>query len=68
MIKSKGPLVSIIMNCHNGSKFIRRSVRSIRKQKYNNWELVFWDNNSKDKSLSVLNQIKDKLTGGKFEI
>ena len=60
MIKSKGPLVSIIMNCHNGSQFIRRSVRSIRKQKYNNWELVFWDNNSTDKTKQVIKKIKDK--------
>tara|TARA_B100001057_G_scaffold327132_1_gene327404 strand:+ start:488 stop:1288 length:801 start_codon:yes stop_codon:yes gene_type:complete len=60
MINSKRPLVSIIMNCHNGSQFINRSVKSIRKQKYKNWELVFWDNNSKDKSKQVIKKIKDK--------
>ena len=41
MINSKGPLISVIMNCHNGSKFINRSVNSIRKQSYKNWELIF---------------------------
>ena len=60
MLKPKRPLVSIIMNCHNGSQFINRSVKSIRKQKYKNWELVFWDNNSTDKSKQVIKKIKDK--------
>ena len=60
MLKPKRPLVSIIMNCHNGSQFINRSVKSIRKQKYKNWELVFWDNNSTEKSKQVIKKIKDK--------
>ena len=41
MINSKEPLI-VIMNCHNGSKFINRSVNSIRKQSYKNWELIFF--------------------------
>ena len=32
-------LVSIIMNCHNGEKFINRSIQSILKQKYQNFEI-----------------------------
>ena len=63
MINTKGPLISVIMNCHNGSKFINRSVNSIKKQSYKNWELIFWDNiqlilrkvikNIKDKELNT---------------
>ena len=55
----KSPLVSVIMNCHNGEKYLKKSLKSLISQSYKNWELIFYDNNSKDKSLSVLNQIKD---------
>ena len=44
------PLVSIIMNCHNGEKFLDQSLKSILKQSYKNWELIFWDNKSNDTS------------------
>ena len=60
MINSKEPLISVIMNCHNGSKFINRSVNSIRKQSYKNWELIFWDNYSTDSTRKVIKNIKDK--------
>tara|TARA_X000000950_G_C13787334_1_gene607847 strand:- start:43 stop:843 length:801 start_codon:yes stop_codon:yes gene_type:complete len=60
MIKSKEPLISIVMNCHNGSEFINRSVNSIRKQNYKKWELIFWDNNSTDNTKKVIKNIKDK--------
>ena len=43
------PLVSIIMNCYNGDKYLKTSVNSILKQDYKNWELIFWDNKSTDK-------------------
>ena len=44
------PLVSIIMNCYNGEKYLQEAIDSILSQTYQNWELIFWDNQSKDKS------------------
>ena len=38
------PLVSVIMNCHNGEKYLEQSIKSIISQTYKNWELIFWDN------------------------
>ena len=35
------PLVSVIMNCHNGGKFLEQSINSIILQTYKNWELIF---------------------------
>ena len=35
------PLISIIMNCRNGEKYIKKSLDSILNQSYKNWELVF---------------------------
>ena len=54
------PLVSIIMNCHNGSKFLRESLMSIFSQTYDNWELIFFDNNSNDDSKKILFSFKDR--------
>jgi len=54
------PQVSIIMNCHNGEKFLYSSLDSIMKQSYKNWELIFWDNNSSDNSSKIVKAINDK--------
>ena len=47
------PLVTVIMNCKNGKKFIKESVNSLLNQTYKNWELIFWDNASTDKSFEI---------------
>ena len=56
----KSPLVSVIMNCHNGEKYLNQSIKSIINQSYNNWELIFFDNQSKDKTKIILKSFKDK--------
>ena len=48
------------MSCYNGEKFISRSIKSILKQTYQNWELIFWDNNSIDLSKEELFKFKDQ--------
>ena len=53
-------LVSVIMNCHNGEVFLKESLNSLISQTYKNWELIFWDNNSTDKSETILKQYKDQ--------
>jgi len=54
------PLVSVIMNCYNGEKYISKAVNSVLSQKYENWELVFWDDQSSDKSKDVFLRFADK--------
>ena len=54
------PLVSIIVNCYNGEKYLDRCLRSIVSQTYTNWEIVFWDNKSTDKSSSIFKRYTDK--------
>lgn len=56
----KIPKVSIIMNCHNGEKYLKYSLRSLRQQIYSNWELIFFDNNSNDRSKKIFKTYKDK--------
>ncbi len=57
---NKKPLVSIIMNCLNGEEFLNHAVKSILNQTYKNWELIFWDNKSTDKSAKILKSFRDK--------
>ena len=57
---SKNPLVSIIMNCHNGEKFLKKSLNSVIKQTYKNWEIIFYDNQSVDNSKEILNSFNNK--------
>ncbi len=54
------PLVSILMNCHNGEDFLNESIGSVLKQSYQNWELIFFDNASNDSSREIFNSFSDK--------
>ena len=54
------PLVSILMSCYNGEKFINSSVNSLLRQSYKNWELIFWDNCSTDNSPEIIKSYKDE--------
>ena len=53
------PLVSIIVNCQNGEKYLNDSLQSILSQTYKNWEIIFWDNNSTDFSAKIYKSYKD---------
>ena len=34
------PLISILMNCYNGEKYLNEALNSVINQTYKNWELV----------------------------
>jgi len=54
------PLVSVIMNCYNGEAYLKESIESLLSQTYKNWELIFWDNQSKDQSAEIFRKFNDK--------
>ncbi len=56
---SQQPLVSILMNCYNGEKYLRPALESVLAQKYENWELIFWDNQSTDHSAAIMKSFND---------
>ena len=58
-MKNKEELVSIIMNCYNGEKYLEKSIKSVIAQTYKNWELIFWDNVSQDNSKKIVDQFPD---------
>ena len=50
----EGSKVSVIMNCHNGDKYLSEALESVINQEYKNWELIFWDNQSSDTSAEIV--------------
>ena len=56
----KNPLVSIVVNCYNGEKYLRQSIESVLDQSYQNFELIFWDNKSIDQSKNIIQSYQDK--------
>ena len=56
---SEKPLVSIIMNCFNGEEYLHDAIKSVINQTYQNWELIFWDNLSTDKSAEIFKSFQD---------
>lgn len=56
---NNSPLVSIIMNCYNGERFLASAIESVLAQTYSNWELIFWDNVSIDRSAEIVHGYSD---------
>ena len=52
--------ISVILNCYNGQQYLAEALKSVEKQTYKNWKLIFWDNQSKDKSKKILKSFKNK--------
>lgn len=59
-MRTKQKLVSIIINCYNGEKYLADTLKSILKQKYQNFEVIFIDNFSTDRSSTIFREINDK--------
>ena len=62
----KKPLVSIILNCYNGEKYLKETLLSIKNQTYSNWELIFWDNKSNDNSFKIYTKFKNQKKKYKY--
>ena len=56
----KKKLISIIINCYNGEKYLQKTLDSILIQKYRRYEVIFVDNCSIDRSAKIFKKINDK--------
>ena len=52
--------ISVIVNCHNGEKYLKKCISSILNQIYQNYEIIFFDNFSSDNSKKILESFKDE--------
>ena len=52
-------LVSVIVNCYNGEKYLEEAINSIIEQTYNNFEIIFWDNCSTDQTQNIILSYND---------
>ena len=48
------------MNCYYGEAYLYESIKSVLSQTYENWEIIFWDNKSEDKSAEIFKSYDDK--------
>lgn len=46
--------VSIITPVYNGEKYIEETIRSVIAQSYSNWEMLIFNDNSKDNTLNIV--------------
>jgi len=51
--------VSVIINFHNGEKFLSQCLESVLNQEYKNLEVILWDNCSDDNSKKIVTKYKD---------
>ena len=51
--------VSVIVNFHNGEKYLESCINSILRQDYKNIEIILWNNNSTDKSQEIVKNFND---------
>lgn len=58
---NRTPLVSVIINCYNGEKYLNEAIDSVFDQTYTNWEIIFWDNCSTDKSAEIAKSYGEKV-------
>lgn len=55
------PVVSVLMVCYNGARYLRQALASARAQTFTDWELVFFDNGSTDESASIANGFDPRI-------
>ncbi|MEJ2405866.1 MAG: glycosyltransferase family 2 protein, partial [Candidatus Thiodiazotropha sp.] len=61
MSDSTSPLVSIVMNCYNGERFLREAIDSVYEQGFQDWEIIFWDNASTDSSAEIAQSYDERV-------
>ena len=64
MKKNTNYLVSIIVNCYNSQKYLKETIKSIISQTYLNYEVIFYDNQSIDNTVKIIESYKNN----KFKI
>ena len=59
-MENKEVLISIVVPVYNSEKYIQETIQCILDQTYQNWEIIFVDDCSKDKSVQIIERYHDK--------
>ncbi len=54
-----GPLISVVMSCHNGRATLARALASLLWQSHAHWELILLDDGSDDGSAGIAQALQD---------
>lgn len=54
------PKVSVVLISYNHAKYLREAIESVLSQTYEDFELIIWDDASKDDSWSIIKSYDDK--------
>ena len=52
--------VDIIINCFNGEKYLSEALKSVQKQDFPHWRIIFIDNCSTDDSAKIAKKAYDE--------
>ncbi len=55
------PIFSVIMNCLNGEKFLRQAINSVYDQSFTDWEIIFFDSGSTDRSVEIASEYGERV-------
>lgn len=55
------PKVSILMNCRNGEPYLKEAIDSVYAQDFSDWEIIFVDNLSADKSAEIARSYDSRI-------
>ena len=55
------------MNSYNGEKYLHEAINSVFNQSYKNWEIIFWDNASTDKTAKIATSFGPRIKYFKSE-
>ena len=59
--------VSILMNAYNSEKYLKEAIDSVYAQTFENWEIIFIDNCSTDRTKEIVESYDDKIKYYKTE-
>lgn len=57
--RATGPTISVIMNVRNGAATLRETIDSALAQTYRDFEIIVWDDCSKDDSVAIVREYDD---------
>lgn len=60
--ESACPFISIVITCYNYERYVKECIESALAQDYKRFEILVIDDGSKDKSLEVISEYRDKIT------